>query len=148
MEFYVYDFLDQVGKATATPITINKITVDKKRMEGVTDREFEFYSLILFDFGKSKLGQEHKNVLEFINKRVTSESQVTIEGFTDNIGDEKVNRKISEKRAIEVAKWLGLKNAKTVGVGESYLLYDNSLPEGRFYCRTVRITIETPIITK
>ncbi|QLH53918.1 MAG: hypothetical protein CH6_2373 [Candidatus Kapaibacterium sp.] len=148
VEFYVYDFLDQVGKATATPITINKITVDKKRMEGVTDREFEFYSLILFDFGKSKLGQEHKNVLEFINKRVTSESQVTIEGFTDNIGDEKVNRKISEKRAVEVAKWLGLKNAKTVGVGESYLLYDNSLPEGRFYCRTVRITIETPIITK
>lgn len=148
VEFFVSDFLEQVGRASAEPLAINKITVDKKRMEGVADREFEFYSLILFDFGKSKLGQEHKNVLEFINKRVTPESQVTIEGFTDNIGDEKVNRKISEKRAIEVAKWLGLKSAKTVGVGESYLLYDNSLPEGRFYCRTVRITIETPIVTK
>jgi outer membrane protein OmpA-like peptidoglycan-associated protein len=146
IEFFVRDYLDQVGFATAEPLRINKITVDKKRMEGVTDREYEFYSLILFDFGKSKLEKQHKNVLEFLQKRVTPYSQVTIEGFTDNIGDEKVNRKISEKRAIEVAKWLELTSAKTVGVGESYLLYDNSLPEGRFYCRTVRITIETPLI--
>ncbi|MCX7908282.1 MAG: OmpA family protein [Ignavibacteria bacterium] len=148
VDFFVVDYIDQTGRAKAEPLMINKITVDKKRMEGVTDREYEFYSLILFDFGKSKLEREHKNVLEFLYKRVTSNSQVTIEGFTDNIGDEKINKKISEKRAIEVAKWLGLKNAKTVGVGESYLLYDNSLPEGRFYCRTVRITIETPINVK
>lgn len=148
IEFYAIDKLDQVGTAKAEPLRINKITVDKKRMEGVVDREYEFYSLILFDFGKSKLEREHKNVLEFITTRITPESQVTIEGFTDNIGDEKVNKKISEKRAVEVAKWLGLKSAKTVGVGESYLLYDNSLPEGRFYCRTVKITIETPILKK
>lgn len=148
IEFYAIDFIDQVGRAKATPLMVNKITVDKKRMEGVSDKEFEFYSLILFDFGKSKLERQHKNVLDFINKRVTNESQITVEGFTDNIGDEKINKKISEKRAIEVAKWLGLKSARTVGVGESYLLYDNSLPEGRFYCRTVKITIETPIITK
>ncbi len=148
VEFLVSDYLDQIGRAKAEPLLINKITVDKKRMEGIADREFEFYSLILFDFGRSKLEQRHKNVLEFITKRIAPESQVTIEGFTDNIGDEKVNRKISEKRAVEVAKWLGLKSAKTVGVGENFLLYDNSLPEGRFYCRTVRITIETPIIAK
>ncbi|MGB9912275.1 MAG: OmpA family protein, partial [Candidatus Kapaibacteriota bacterium] len=148
VEFLVSDYLDQIGRAKAEPLLINKITVDKKRMEGIADREFEFYSLILFDFGRSKLEQGHKNVLEFITKRIAPESQVTIEGFTDNIGDEKVNRKISEKRAVEVAKWLGLKSAKTVGVGENFLLYDNSLPEGRFYCRTVRITIETPIIAK
>ena len=147
IEYNVVDSLEQVGKATAEPLFVNKITVDKKRMEGVTDREFEYYSLILFDFGSSKLERQHKNVLDFITRRVTPYSQVTIEGFTDNIGDEKVNKRISEKRAREVARWLGLINANTVGVGESYLLYDNSLPEGRFYCRTVKITIETPVIT-
>jgi arginase family enzyme len=31
------------------------------------------------------------------------------------------------------------------GLGESVLLYDNSQPEGRFYCRTVEIVVETPI---
>lgn len=145
VEFIAFNKIEQMGKTTGRPLAINKVTVDKKRMEGISDREFEFYSLILFDFGKSKLEVQHKNVLEFINRRVTPQSQVTIEGFTDSIGDEKVNKKISEKRAIEVAKWLGLQNARTFGVGESYLLYDNTLPEGRFYCRTVKITIETPI---
>ncbi len=148
VEFVAIDKIEQMGKSTAKPLTINKVTVDKKRMEGISDREFEFYSLILFDFGKSKLEVQHKNVLEFINRRVTPQSQVTIEGFTDSIGDEKINKKISEKRAAEVAKWLGLQNARTFGVGESYLLYDNTLPEGRFYCRTVKITIETPIEAK
>lgn len=146
VEYNITDSLGQIGKAIAPPIAIHKITVDKKRLEGVTDKEYEYYSLILFDFAKSKLGLEHKSVLDFINRRVSPLSQVTIEGFTDNIGEEKVNKKISEKRAIEVAKWLGLKNARTVGVGEDLLLYDNSLPEGRFYCRTVKITIETPIV--
>lgn len=144
-EFIATDSIDQFGRATAQPLNVQKITVDKKRLEGVADREFEYYSLILFDFGKSKLEAQHKSVLDFITRRVTPLSQVTIEGFTDNIGDEKVNKRISEKRAFEVAKWLGLSNARTVGVGEEYLLYDNSLPEGRFYCRTVKITIETPI---
>lgn len=147
LEYFVVDSLEQIGRAQAEPLAINKITIDKKRMEGVTDREFEYYSLILFDFGKSKLERQHKNVLDFITRRVTPLSQVTIEGFTDNIGDEKVNKKISEKRAREVARWLGIQNGTTVGVGEDFLLYDNSLPEGRFYCRTVRITIETPINT-
>ena len=147
IEYVVVDSLEQIGKAIAEPLFVNKITVDKKRMEGVTDREFEYYSLILFDFGKSRLERQHKSVLDFITRRITPYSQVTIEGYTDNIGDEKVNKRISEKRAKEVARWLGLEKANTVGVGESYLLYDNSLPEGRFYCRTVKITIETPIIT-
>lgn len=144
-EFIATDSIDQCGRATARPLNVQKITVDKKRLEGVADREFEYYSLILFDFGKSKLEAQHKSVLDFITRRVTPSSQVTIEGFTDNIGEERINKRISEKRAKEVAKWLGLSNARTVGVGEEFLLYDNSLPEGRFYCRTVKITIETPI---
>ncbi|MGQ9818510.1 MAG: OmpA family protein [Candidatus Kapaibacteriales bacterium] len=147
-EFIATDSIDQFGRAIAKPLDVQKITVDKKRLEGVADREYEYYSLILFDFGKSKLDAQHKSVLDFITRRVTPSSQVTIEGFTDNIGEVKINQRISERRAKEVAKWLGLSNAKTVGVGEDYLLYDNSLPEGRFYCRTVRITIETPIKVK
>lgn len=147
-EFLAIDSINQFGRAITKPLNVQRVTVDKKRFEGITDREFEYYSLILFDFGKTKLETQHKSVLDFINRRITPHSQITIEGFTDNIGDEKVNKKISEKRAIEVAKWLKLNNARTVGVGEENLLFDNSLPEGRFYCRTVKITIETPIINQ
>ncbi|MEI6089253.1 MAG: hypothetical protein WCR42_02265 [bacterium] len=31
------------------------------------------------------------------------------------------------------------------GVGEDTLLYNNDVPEGRFYCRTVQIVVKTPI---
>ncbi len=148
IEFFVLDSLGQQANASAPPIKVNKITVERKRREGVSDKEYEYYSLILFDFGKTKLERQHKSVLDFINNRITPNSQITIEGYTDQIGDVKTNLKISEKRAREAAKWLGLPNARTVGVGEQVLLYDNNLPEGRFYCRTVKITIETPVVRK
>jgi hypothetical protein len=35
-------------------------------------------------------------------------------------------------------------NIRHEGVGESTLLYPNDSPEGRFYCRTVQVLIETP----
>jgi hypothetical protein len=41
-----------------------------------------------------------------------------------------------------------VRNSKEVhfeGMGERELIYNNELPEGRFYCRTVTITVETPI---
>jgi hypothetical protein len=30
-------------------------------------------------------------------------------------------------------------------VGETMPLYDNELPEGRFYSRTVNVIVETPV---
>ena len=42
-----------------------------------------------------------------------------------------------------VLLFLSKDNAK--GLGESVLLYDNDIPEGRFYCRTVEVILETPL---
>ncbi|HRS01430.1 MAG TPA: OmpA family protein [Bacteroidota bacterium] len=101
---------------------------------------------MLFDFAKSDLNKEHRKVVDFVKSRITDESKVTIYGFTDNIGEENINKKISEKRARAVLKRLNIDNNVVVeGKGESELIYDNSTPEGRFYCRTVTINIETPI---
>ncbi|MFW5702255.1 MAG: OmpA family protein, partial [Bacteroidota bacterium] len=68
-----------------------------------------------------------------------------IYGYTDRIGEEDVNKRISERRAQAVARRLRIPDAKVEGLGESDLLFDNELPEGRFYCRTVRIIIETSV---
>ena len=70
---------------------------------------------------------------------------VTISGYTDALGDEIVNEKIALERAKAVSQRLQIRNAIVRGIGEKEILYDNNLPEGRFYCRTVTITIETPI---
>lgn len=139
------DKLGQEAKSSPKKISIEQLTIDKKRLERIADKEFEYYSLILFDYGKSDLGKENRSVLDFVKSRVSEKSTVTITGYTDNIGDDETNLKLSEARAKSAAKRLNLPNAKVFGVGESELLYDNTLPEGRFYCRTVKITIETPV---
>lgn len=145
---YTFTATDKLGQSATTDVAnikVDQLTIDKKRIEGIADKEYEYYSLILFDYGKSTLGTEHKKVADFVSHRITKESNVTITGYTDAMGGEDINKRISEKRAEEFAKRLRLKNAKISGVGESQLLYDNKLPEGRFYCRTVKITIETPV---
>jgi outer membrane protein OmpA-like peptidoglycan-associated protein len=52
---------------------------------------------------------------------------------------------LSNNRANAVAKSLNFENTNTTGVGEQQLLYNNDVPEGRFYCRRVDVTVETPV---
>jgi outer membrane protein OmpA-like peptidoglycan-associated protein len=146
---YFITAMDSVGQSVSSKIKripIVKKSIEAKRRTGQSDKEYEYYSLILFDYGKSNLGQEHKKVVDFVKNRINPNSKIFIYGYTDTMGNEDVNKKISDKRALEVLKRLNIKeNVIIEGKGESELLYDNSLPEGRFYCRTVTINIETPI---
>lgn len=146
---YFITAMDSVGQVTSSKIKripISKKSIEMKRRTGQSDKEYEYYSLILFDYGKSDLGREHKKVVDFVKNRITDESKIYIYGYTDTMGEEEVNKRISDKRAISVLKRLNINSNITVeGKGESELLYDNSLPEGRFYCRTVTINIETPV---
>ncbi len=147
--FYQLTAIDSLGQVAISPqnwIPVEQITIEKKRLSQMEDKEFEYYSLILFDFAKSKLEKAHKSVLKFVQNRIKPDSKITVTGYSDKSGDEKVNSRLSFKRAKAVTKQLKLKNVEVNGVGESVLLYDNDLPEGRFYCRTVKITIENPVI--
>lgn len=147
--YYSLTITDSIGQTITSPlkkIPISKKSIDMKRRTGQSDKEFEYYSLILFDYGKSDLGSEHRKVVDFIRQRISDDSKISIYGYTDSMGDDEVNKKISEKRAVAVLKRLNLeKNIVYEGKGESELLYDNGTPEGRFYCRTVTINIETPV---
>ncbi|GAB1371364.1 hypothetical protein MASR1M45_14260 [Candidatus Kapaibacterium sp.] len=144
----VTDSLGQTVESSKNRIPIEQLTIDRKRLERIKDKEFEYYSLILFDFGKSDLRSEHNKVVDFIKNRITPNATIYVKGFTDLIGDEDINKKISSKRAKAVADRLKIPSAQVEGVGETEILYDNSTPEGRYYCRTVQITIETPIDDK
>lgn len=141
----VKDLVNQTFETRQQIIPVDQITVDRKRLEKREDKEFEYYRLILFDYASSDLKDEHKKVIDFIKSRIKPNSIVKIKGYTDRIGKETVNKRISTQRANAVARLLGLKNIFVEGVGESELIYDNNYPEGRFYCRTVTINIETPI---
>jgi outer membrane protein OmpA-like peptidoglycan-associated protein len=124
------------------------ITIEKKRSELIGDFELEQYSLILFDFDKATIEDNNLKIIEFIKGRLKPESQIEIEGFTDKTGDSEYNRLLSERRAIATRTALNRLDSKAIGFGESKLLFDNHLPEGRFYCRTIIVKVKNPIRLK
>ncbi|MCX7909495.1 MAG: OmpA family protein [Ignavibacteria bacterium] len=140
--------LDEVGtkldiKEKTLPIEVK--TIVQKRKEKVEDFELEKFSLILFDFDKATIEGMNKQIVSLINSKVKPNSLVSIVGYTDKTGESEYNRKLSEQRAYSVKSLLKGVKATAYGVGETILLYDNNLPEGRFYCRTVEVVIKNPI---
>ncbi len=105
----------------------------------------ETFSLIIFGFNLSSVNESNQRILEMIKGRITPKSIVTVTGFTDRTGATDYNQKLSDRRAKEIGKMLKVKEDNATGRGGDELLYDNDLPEGRFYCRTVRVTVETPL---
>ncbi|HVZ41007.1 MAG TPA: OmpA family protein [Candidatus Kapabacteria bacterium] len=102
------------------------------------------YSLILFDFNSAQLRPEHLRTLDLVNARADSTSHAGVYGYTDVLGSDELNKTLSEQRASSVAGRLRSHVDEVIGRGETTQLYDNTLPEGRFYSRTVMIETKTP----
>ena len=102
--------------------------------------ENEQLSVLLFDYDSSELTESMKKQLESYSKRDFSKKTIKFTGTTDIIGSQQYNKELSMKRAIAISKvFNGTK--EVVGFGTDDTTYDNTLPEGRFYSRTVKIEI-------
>ncbi len=88
---------------------------------------------------------ELRKAIEFVKKYPGH--NVTVEGHTDNVGKDKYNQALSERRAAAVRKFLvengatGGDRIKPVGYGKTRPVADNSTAEGRFKNRRVEILI-------
>lgn len=109
-------------------------------------------SLIVFDFDKSEITAGNQTMVKsFVADALRDGSTMTIVGSTDQLGELEHNATLSKARA-ETVKGLIVKNSPEAvitsveGVGPR-LRYDNSTPEGRYYCRTVTVEVKTPIET-
>lgn len=141
----VTDKDNKVWETTTHQLPVEIMTIEKKIIEQVADKQIDRFSLILFGFGQSDILGDNLKIAEIAKQRIKANSTVKIEGFTDRIGNEQTNLELSQRRALATAKVLGVDPKFARGLGESRLLYNNDLPEGRFYCRTVNIEIVTPI---
>lgn len=125
-----------------TKIKINKST---------NQYEIGRLNLIVFDFDKSVISQSNKQMLEeFVSKAIQENSTVEIIGSTDRLGEKQYNEELSLSRAESVAEFIksinpNVKIENVEGIGASKIEYDNNMPEGRFYCRTVLVEVKTPI---
>jgi outer membrane protein OmpA-like peptidoglycan-associated protein len=105
---------------------------------------------ILFESGKADLKQELKeNLAEIaaILKNLLTESNITVEGHTDNVGKAETNKKLSEQRASGVMQYLvdrgvDKKRLKSVGYGLTKPIADNSTKEGQAKNRRVELVIK------
>ena len=108
-------------------------------------------NLIVFDFDKSDISDFNQNmVTDFITSSIYDNSYTKITGSTDRLGEKEYNKRLSTSRAVSVRKYIKrlvplVKIDEVKGIGSSSLQFDNDLPEGRFYCRTVLIEVKTPL---
>lgn len=108
---------------------------------------------VLYEYNTSKtIGIYEKYLTEIVANEIPKNATVFIQGFTDVIGNEANNKKISLARAEDVLRILktnldsrGRSDVKyrVIGYGEdaSTAPFNNQYPEERFYNRTVIIDI-------
>jgi len=150
---YEGDFkVTMIGK-TKNDMTIKKDTTVHLVL-WVPDKNEEMMRFsVIFEFNDSKsIDIYEKYLTQIVTPKIPNKATVIIHGYTDVIGDETRNQKLSLDRANDVKRIitnaLSKANRKDVkmdvyGFGEdlNYAPFDNKYPEGRFYNRTVIIDI-------
>jgi len=79
------------------------------RTETATTIEVTLPADILFDFDKAEIRPSAQGALHEVAQvlRERAHGPVTIQGYTDALGGESYNQRLSERRAIAVRTWLG-----------------------------------------
>ena len=104
-----------------------------------------------FAFNSAELTAGDRAVLDGVASRLkdsAANAKLTITGFTDSVGADAYNLKLSERRAVSVANYLvsaGVAQAcidAVGGAGESQSVSDNATPAGRAMDRRVVISID------
>jgi outer membrane protein OmpA-like peptidoglycan-associated protein len=116
------------------------------------DRKVEKFSLILFDYSSSELAKNQADtIINYVAKSIAPNTRLIITGHTDKTGNDTFNEQLAGQRATRAAELLdkklrALKKSRPDMSVESHgsrdILFDNSVPEGRFLSRTVRVTVE------
>lgn len=149
-----------VGATAGTLISrkMDKAAEAAKQVEGAQVQEITdvnglpavkvtFDSGILFGFNSSKLSDEAKNSLTAFAEvlKSTPDADVAILGHTDNVGTEKANQSVSEKRAKAVAEHLKAQGVEekqlkdVLGMNFSQPIASNDTEEGRAQNRRVEV---------
>ena len=103
---------------------------------------------VLFDFNKYSLKPEAREKLAKVSGILLAypNLKLQVEGYTDNIGSEEYNQKLSEERAGSVRDYLVTQrvadaNVTAAGFGKSHPVADNSTSSGRAQNRRVELVV-------
>jgi len=151
---YFLEVKDKNGEVAKSEKTINltHVKFDPERKPEDIDSTFRMYYYL---FNDTDVNRDVRNMSRFFNdiEYDPFNSKISITGYTDKRGDDNTNRLLSDARARELASYLKEKKelnlSRTSATGRGFVeLFDNSLPEGRFYNRLVVVEISTPMKEK
>lgn len=124
---------------------LEKVAETKRTEQGLVSK---MKSDILFDTGKADLKPAAKKSLTEMAgiMKKYPENVLTVKGFTDNTGSQKINDELSQKRAEAVKKELiagGMPETviSTQGMGPKEPIADNTTADGRKQNRRVEIEV-------
>ncbi|MFA6572048.1 MAG: OmpA family protein, partial [Bacteroidota bacterium] len=142
------------AECKSPPITIPVMQAKTEKRTVALDKDStnENYSMILFPFDKSEAGPINNRIMkDYVYDRCLPTSYIEVIGHTDVVGLYDHNKALSERRSNTVHQGIMTTTKGAVGkilkrgVGEDEPMYNNELPEGRFYNRTVQVKIKTPL---
>lgn len=117
--------------------TTKSITVMIKDTSLVENEEL---SVLLFDYDSAEITEQMRQQLQSYTSRDNSNKTLKFIGTTDVIGSPQYNKELSLKRANSISSLFSGKK-EIIGFGPDNTTFNNNLPEGRFYSRTVKIEI-------
>jgi OOP family OmpA-OmpF porin len=123
-----------------------KQDVTASDMFDALNREGHIALYINFDTGKSAIKPESRPIIEQIVQMLKSnpDLKISVEGHTDNVGNPKSNKTLSDERAKAVVKeivaqGIDAKRLSAVGYGQDKPIADNNTEEGRAKNRRVEL---------
>lgn len=124
----IKDYRPDIGAVTASLTYRFGQSAKPVEQPATIIKRFAFSSDVLFDFGKANLKSEAAATLDAandeINKLGLSSATIQVNGFTDRIGKDEPNLKLSQRRAESVANYLvsrgvNQENITAVGYGKA-----------------------------
>lgn len=139
-----YDRIESIVKKYIPKEVVKQIVVEKQ-----VERPDRWILVgVNFEFNSAKLMPEAYPILFYAVQNLVQNPDLIIEiqGYTDNIGSEKFNKLLSEKRANAVKEYLiarGISSSrlKTAGYGAANPVSDNKTAEGRGLNRRIEFKI-------
>lgn len=154
-----YDFpLDFIPKSPESVYSLLLIVEDIKGRKKTYEQYFPIYFhytsperdtrtkiykfFLLNNFRNSDLLTENAGVIRSMLENIDDTRNIYITGFTDITGRESTNAVLGLQRAERVRDLLEVPNATVDAANRDNFMYDNTTPEGRFYCRSVEVVID------
>jgi outer membrane protein OmpA-like peptidoglycan-associated protein len=123
----------------------------------VTDDEIKIKQQVQFDTGKATIKPVSAKLLAEVGlviRQSPNIKKVTVEGHTDDVGDDDYNMNLSQDRANSVRQWLIDKEKvepdrlEAVGFGETRPIMSNRTSQGRQANRRVEFKVERAVKVK